>query len=299
MKTIFRFIQEQLRDSYSDAEIKSFSYLILESVCNMDKSSVLRHKDKQLSLNEYARIHEIVEELKKYHPIQYILGETEFYGLKFKVDANVLIPRPETEELVEWVIKEMPPPSCHCVLNLIQDHPKSLEYNILDIGTGSGCIAITLAKHLSGAEVYALDISEKALNVARQNAAKNQVNVRFFQHDILKDEPLDFPFSSLVFDCIVSNPPYITLKEKAAMSKNVLDYEPHQALFVPQENPLLFYERIAGFARNYLKESGSLYLETNSLYGRVSAKLLENEKFRSVRLLKDISGNDRIIIAKL
>jgi release factor glutamine methyltransferase len=182
---------------------------------------------------------------------------------------------------------------------LIQDHPQSPAYKLLDIGTGSGCIAITLAKYLSGAEVYALDISEKALDVARQNAEKNQADVHFFYYVFLKDEPLAIPFSTLAFDCIVSNPPYITSKEKAAMAKNVLDYEPHQALFVPQENPLLFYERIACFARNYLKESGSLYLETNSLYGQATMKVFEDEKFQSVKLLKDISGNDRIIIAKL
>ena len=290
MKTTFHFIQEQLRDFYSDAEIKSFCYLIMEFVCGMNKSSVLRCKDKQLSLNECLRIQEIILELKKYCPIQYILGETEFYGLKFKVDANVLIPRPETEELVEWVIKkEAPPPGLH--------QKKRGEYRILDIGTGSGCIAVALAKHLPEAEVFALDISEKALDVARQNAIRNQVDVNFFQHDILTDEP--FPFSFLAFDCIVSNPPYITLKEKAEMGKNVLSYEPHQALFVPWDNPLIFYERIANFARNRLKETGSLYFETSSLHGSASAKVLEDKKFRSVKLLKDISGNDRIIIAKL
>ena len=265
---------------------------MLDSVCSPNKSFTLHHKDKQLSLNEYSRIKEIVEELKKYNPIQYILGETEFYGLKFNVDKNVLIPRPETEELVDRIIKEKKSP-----LGLLQKKERNCK--ILDIGTGSGCIAVTLAKHLPEAEVFALDISDKALDVARQNAIKNQVDVHFFQHDILKDEPLPFPFSSLTFDCIVSNPPYVTLKEKATMERNVLDYEPHQALFAPQENPLLFYERIADFARNCLKEDGSLYLETSSLYGRASAKTLEDRKFRSVELLKDISGNDRILIAKL
>ena len=292
METTFYFIREQLRDFYSDAEIKSFFYLIVESVCNLDKSSVLRHKDKQLSLNEHLRIQEIIEELKKYRPIQYILGETEFYGLEFKVDENVLIPRPETEELVERIIKEEKP------------FPDPLrregnEYKLLDIGTGSGCIAITLAKHLPGAEVFALDISDQVLDVARRNAKLNQANVHFFRHDILKDEPFPFLFSALTFDCIVSNPPYVTLKEKAAMARNVLDYEPHQALFVPQENPLLFYERIADFALSRLKKAGSLYLETNPLYGQASAKTLEKKKFRGVKLLKDISGNDRILIAKL
>jgi release factor glutamine methyltransferase len=285
MKTTFRFIQEQLQDYYPEAEIKSFSYLILESVCNMDKTSVLRRKDTQLSLNENFRIQEIIEELKKYRPIQYILGETEFYGLRFKVDENVLIPRPETEELVEWIINK-------------EKNPRT-GYQLLDIGTGSGCIAIALAKHLPDAEIYALDISNEALEVARKNAQLNQADIHFFQHDILRSEPFAFPFSALTFDCIVSNPPYITEKEKTAMAKNVLDYEPHQALFVPQENPLLFYERIADFARNYLKENGSLYFETNSLYGKAAAKALEDKKFRSVKLIKDISGNDRILIAEV
>ena len=285
MKTILRFIQEQLKDFYPDSEIKSLGFLMLESVCKIDKSSVLRCKDKQLSLNEKLRIQEIIRDLKKYRPVQYILGETEFYGLTFKVDENVLIPRPETEELVERIIMEAP------------RHRSGKNCKVLDIGTGSGCIAIALAKHLPGAEVFALDISDKALDVARQNAIANQAGVRFFQYDILSNEP--FPSSLLPFDCIVSNPPYITLKEKAAMAKNVMDYEPHQALFVPDENPLLFYERIAGFAQEHLSGNGSLYFETNSLYGQAAAESLSNKNFRSVKLLKDISGNDRILIAKL
>jgi len=284
---VFRFIQDELRDYYPDAEVKSFSYLILESVCLMDKSSVLRHKDKKLSSNELLRIQEIIYELKKHRPIQYILSETEFFGMKFKVDENVLIPRPETEELVECVIKDKPPP---CPL---QNRERS--YSILDIGTGSGCIAVALAKYLPEAEVFAFDISDKALNVARQNAINNEVNVIFFQYDILKNEPYNFP----VFDCIVSNPPYITMKEKETLEKNVLDYEPHQALFVPDGNPLLFYERIADFSRKHLAKSGSLYLETSSIHGWTSAKVFEDKKFSSVKLIKDISGNDRIIIAKL
>ena len=282
MKTTLHIIEDQLRNYYPDAEIKSLCYLILESVCFADKASVLRRKDKQLSLNEHIRIQEIIEELKKYRPIQYITGETEFYGLKFRVNENVLIPRPETEELVEWIIKEEKPQE---------------GYKLLDIGAGSGCIAITLAKRMPEAEIFALDISDEALTVAKQNAINNQADVHFFQHDILKDE--SFPFSALTFDCIVSNPPYVTVKEKSAMAKNVLDYEPHQALFVPDENPLIFYERIAGFALKRLKKNGTLYLETSSLYGKAVAKALEDKKFRQVKLLKDISGNDRIIIAKL
>jgi release factor glutamine methyltransferase len=297
MKTAFHFIREQLQDFYPDSEIKSLCYLILESVCKMDQSSVLQYKDKQLSLNEHLRVREIIEELKKFRPVQYILGETEFYKLKFRVDENVLIPRPETEELVEQIIKK------ETVLKAGGEvTARTVARNnllVLDIGTGSGCIAVALAKHLPEADVFALDISDKALEIARQNAINNQVDVHFFQHDILKDEPLVFPFSSLTFDCIVSNPPYVSLNEKAAMAKNVLDYEPHQALFVPQDNPLIFYERIAGFAQRRLNKNGSLYLETNSLNGRTVVKMLDDKKFRTVELVKDISGNDRIIIAKL
>ena len=279
-----RFIKEQLGGFYSASEIQSLSLLISEFVYNRDRSSVLRCKDKQLSSNQYFRVREIIEELKKYRPIQYITGETEFYGLPFKVDENVLIPRPETEELVERIINE--------------EKPKP-GYKLLDIGTGSGCIAVVLAKRLPGAEVFASDISDKALAVARQNAEANQAEVHFFQHDILSDKPLPAPFSPVSFDCIVSNPPYVTLKEKTAMEKNVVDYEPHQALLVPDENPLLFYERIADFAAAGLTENGSLYFETNSLYGQASAKALEDKGFRSVKLVKDISGHDRILIAKL
>ena len=288
MKSIFGFIQEQLRDFYPDNEIKSLSYLMLEYLFHIDKSSILWCKDKQLSLNEYFRLQEIIDELKNYRPIQYITGETEFYGLKLKVDENVLIPRPETEELVECIVKELP------LLNPLQRRKK--KYIFLDIGTGSGCIAVTLAKHFPEAEVYALDISDKALDIARQNAIENQVNVHFFKHDIVNNK--FFPLNSIMFDCIVSNPPYITSKEKATMAKNVLDYEPHEAIFVPHDNPLLFYERIADLSRSHLKETGLLYLETNSLYGQAVVKMLEDKKIKSVRLLKDISGNDRIIIAQ-
>lgn len=287
MKSVIRFIHEQLRNFYPDDEIKSFVYLILESACSLDRTSILRDKDKQLSANEHLLVQKIIEKLKKYHPIQYILGETEFYGLKLEVDENVLIPRPETEELVEQIIENE------------EGRKKSQGYKLLDIGTGSGCIAVALAKHLPGAEVYALDISEKALAVARKNARLNRVKIHFFQQDILEENPLPPALCSLSFDFIVSNPPYITPGEKATMAKNVLDYEPHQALFVPKERPLLFYEQMAVMGQRCLKKNGSLYLEINSLYGEMTTKMLEEKRYRSIKLLKDISGNDRIIIAQL
>ncbi|GHT11909.1 release factor glutamine methyltransferase [Bacteroidia bacterium] len=284
MQTTLNLIKAQLQHLYSDAEIKAFGFLILESVCCLDKQAVLRDKDKQLSPNERFQIGEIIESLKKYRPIQYILGETEFYGLRFKVNENVLIPRPETEELVD----------------LIQSDYRKSPLSVLDIGTGSGCIAIALAKNLPDASVYALDISEKALEIARQNAERNRVNVHFFQQDILADFPAnssgDLPEK---WDIIVSNPPYVTPEEKRAMSKNVLDYEPHQALFAPQKKPLLFYERIADMGLNRLEESGALYFETSALYGKETVGMLREKGYRSVQLLQDISGKDRMIIARL
>jgi release factor glutamine methyltransferase len=279
-------MKAQLQNLYTDSEIKSFGFLILESVCHLDKSSVLRDRDRQLSQDERLQIEKIVGELKNYRPIQYILGETEFYGLRFKVNENVLIPRPETEELVDLIKSDYDKLPC--------------SLSILDIGTGSGCIAIALAKNLPGASVYALDISEEALKLARQNAAENGVKVHFFRQNILVDFPLDSSVDlPKKWDIIVSNPPYITPEEKAEMSKNVLDYEPFQALFVPQDNPLLFYERIADVGLNRLKKGGALYFEINALYGKETAGMLWERAYRSVQLLKDISGKDRIIIAGL
>ena len=272
-------IQTSLKEIYPLSEIQAFTYLIFESVCHIDKTLFLRNKDKQLSAIEQIRIQEIVLELKKQKPIQYILGETEFYGLLFKVNENVLIPRPETEELVENILQSA--------------NPKS---QILDIGTGSGCIAITLAKYLPSSFVYGMDISEGALGIAKENANNNQVNVQFISHDIFQELPNDLPQK---WDIIVSNPPYITPDEKKLMFSNVLDYEPHQALFVPQDEPLLFYERIAEIGLLQLNENGFLFFETSAIYGKETATMLKQKGYSSVELLKDISGKDRMIKAKI
>jgi release factor glutamine methyltransferase len=281
----FTFIQEQLLDLYPAPEIKSLAYLVLEFVCRKDKQSLLFDKDKQLSTNEQAQIRAIVSELKNYRPIQYITGETEFYGLKFRVNENVLIPRPETEELVDWIIRDFK-----------DKNTTSTPLSVLDIGTGSGCIAVSLAKHLPAASVCALDISETALEVARQNAEENRVIIQWFCCDLLNELPGDLPGS---FDVIVSNPPYVTPEEKRAMSRNVLDYEPHQALFVPQEKPLLFYERIAEIGQCRLNKNGSLYFETSALYGKETAEMLKNKGYRTIELVQDISGKDRMIKTRL
>jgi release factor glutamine methyltransferase len=289
MQQTLQCIQQHLQGLYPASEIKSFAYLILEFVCKKDKQVLLRDKDNQLSPNELIQIQEIIEELKKFRPIQYILGETEFYGMKFKVNENVLIPRPETEELVDWIIRS--------VSNLSPQERKISTRSILDIGTGSGCIAAALAKHIPDASVLALDISEKTLEIALQNVQINGVTVSFFQRDIFENNPL--AGLRLPFSIIVSNPPYIVPSEKQQMSPNVLNYEPHQALFVPEEQPLLFYERIADLGLEHLEKNGFLFFETGSLFGKSVAEMMRKKGYQSVELLKDISGKDRMVKGQL
>ncbi|MCC8146574.1 MAG: peptide chain release factor N(5)-glutamine methyltransferase [Bacteroidales bacterium] len=282
MQKALSYIKKELSCYYPEMEIKSFSYLILQYVCKKDKHALLLDKDNQLSLNENSQIKEIVADLKKFRPIQHILGKSEFYGSSYIVNENVLIPRPETEELVDLILT-----TTH--------HPSP---DILDIGTGSGCIAVSLAKNLPEANVYGMDISDKALRTASQNALINQVKVSFFQENIL-----ELSESSLLttnqWDIIVSNPPYIVPAEKKYMSENVLKYEPHYALFVPEDQPLLFYEKIADVGLRHLSKEGKLFFETSSLYGKATADMLINKGYKQVELYKDISGNDRIIQASI
>jgi release factor glutamine methyltransferase len=226
--------------------------------------------------------------LKKEKPLQYIVGETEFYGLPFLVNENTLIPRPETEELVELIIKSY---------NL---QPTTYNPKILDIGTGSGCIAISLAKNITNSQVFAIDVSEKALTTAKKNAEINEVTINFIQADILKVDDLENLSNSnsklpSQYDVIVSNPPYVRNLEKSEIKPNVLEYEPHLALFVDDSDALLFYRKIAELAKKNLKENGKLYFEINQYLGKETVELLENLGFNDVVLKKDIYGNDRII----
>jgi release factor glutamine methyltransferase len=224
----------------------------------------------------------ILEQLKIEIPIQYLLGKTNFYGLDFEVNENVLIPRPETEELVEWIIKE----------NAKTIGLKDLK--ILDIGTGSGCIAISLAKNILNAQVYALDVSEKALATAKRNAAINKVDVIFITQNILETDDLNQQF-----DIIVSNPPYVRNFEKQEIKKNVLDNEPHLALFVDDDNALLFYKKIAVLAKKNLPPSGKLFFEINQYLGKETLMLLDELNFNNIELRKDSYGNHRMIRATI
>jgi release factor glutamine methyltransferase len=283
-KTIF---QKELSFLYDEKEVDSFFYLILEQF--HQKKRIDLALNPTIEMDALSRWENVVEELKKQKPIQYILGETEFYGLPFLVNENTLIPRPETEELVDLIIAE----SLKSSLGEDELNEVKVE-SVLDIGTGSGCIAISLAKNLVNTKVYAIDVSEKAIEMAQKNADVNKVEVHFIQKDILETAVLE-----QAFDIIVSNPPYVRMLEKSQIKSNVLEYEPHLALFVDDHDALLFYRKIAQLAQKNLKPNGKLYFEINQYLGKETVNLLEELSFKDVRLIKDIYGNDRMISCKL
>jgi len=281
-----QFIQA-LSTIYDEGEAESFFYLILEDKKQLKRIDLALQPDLVFSEEEIVVWNSILEQLKLEIPVQYLLGKTHFYGLEFEVNENVLIPRPETEELVEWVLQE----------NLKIEKFKDLK--ILDIGTGSGCIAISLAKNLPGAQVFAIDVSEKALATAQKNAVMNQAEVHFIKTDILNINDLqELPTSNFQlpthFDIIVSNPPYVRNLEKEEIKKNVLDSEPHLALFVEDDNALIFYRKIAELAQQSLSPNGKLFFEINQYLGEEMIQLLEKMNFKNVELRKDIYRNDRM-----
>jgi release factor glutamine methyltransferase len=276
-----QFIQE-LTPIYDAGEAESFFYLILEEKNQLKRIDLALHPDLELSEVEIVVWNSILEQLKKEIPIQYLLEKTSFYGLDFEVNENVLIPRPETEELVEWIIESQ------------RSKVKSQKIRILDIGTGSGCIAISLAKNIANSQVYAIDVSEKALATANKNAELNKVNVTFINQNILETEDL-----KQQFDVIVSNPPYVRNLEKEEIKKNVLDNEPHLALFVEDNDALIFYRKIGELAQKNLSENGQLFFEINQYLGKEMIDLLEKMNFKNIELRKDIYGNDRMISCHL
>lgn len=269
-----------LRNKFPQGEIDSFFNWLTEAYLNMTRLQVALAPEKELSPSELDKFQEALARLQQQEPIQYILGETEFFGLSFKVNRSVLIPRPETEELVEWILEDRK-----------QENQQPLR--ILDIGTGSGCIAISLARHLPMAEVTAMDVSEEALAVAKENAERNGLKLNFLQMDILQTESL-----GQSFDLIVSNPPYVRELEKEQMSPNVLENEPGLALWVKDEDPLLFYRKITQLAQKSLSPQGFLYFEINEAFGRETEQLLIQNSFRT-SLKKDIFGKDRMLKGQL
>lgn len=266
-----------LTPQYGREEAESFFYLVLEDFRGMKRSDLALQPEATLSEEEIPQWDFVLAQLHKEIPIQYILGKAHFFGLVFEVNDHVLIPRPETEELVQWI------------LNISPAGP----IKILDIGTGSGCIAIALATHLPDAEVFAIDVSTSALQMASRNAQRNNTRVTFIEKDILATGNLDQSF-----DIIVSNPPYVRELEKAEIKPNVLANEPHLALFVPDDNALVFYRKIADLALGNLSENGSLFFEINQYLAKETMDMLEQKGFGYLELRQDIYGNDRMVLAR-
>ncbi|OAB78518.1 peptide chain release factor N(5)-glutamine methyltransferase [Cochleicola gelatinilyticus] len=267
---------ESLKDVYPSEETQAFFYELTGHYLQLRRIDVALKPKQEISTEVSNLFSEAISKLKRHQPIQYITGITEFFGLPFGVNEHTLIPRPETEELVEWILKDL------------QQQP--LQHGILDIGTGSGCIAISLAKHLPKVPITALDISQEALQIATKNAVRNTVEIDFLKHDILSKTPLP-----KTYDIIVSNPPYVRELEKKAMHHNVLDYEPGTALFVSDSDPLLFYRKIAQVAKSHLSPKGILYFEINEYLGKEMKTLLETEGFSEIQLKKDLFGKDRML----
>ena len=278
MHPVLHEIRDALKGHYPDLEALALAKMLLVEVFGFSTLELYGGKDKEFSEKHRSVLTEMIRRLQKNEPIQYIIGIESFFGLTFEVNPNVLIPRPETQELVSWII---------------EDYQSDDSVRILDIGTGSGCIPISLGKQLSKAEVESWDISEGALEVASRNCERNGVKVLLRQKDVLKATP-----EGNLYDVIVSNPPYITNKEKVEMESNVLDWEPSLALFVPDEDPLLFYRKIAQLGCDMLKEGGSLYFEINRAYGEETILMLKELGYAQIELKKDSWGNDRMIKAK-
>jgi len=271
---------------YPISEIDTFLFLLLEEYLNFKRTDLVLKSNFKISTEVLSLLTSSTELLEKEIPIQYILKKTEFYGLPFILNEHVLIPRPETEELVSFVLDK--------VLKIETLQPVEREIKILDIGTGSGCIPISLKKSLPLAEISAIEISDKALSVAKKNTLLNQVDINLIKQDILKTSELND-----IYDIIISNPPYVRELEKKEIKNNVLKNEPHRALFVKDNNPLIFYDKIAELAKNHLTKNGLLFFEINQYLGKETVELIRMKGFNTIELKKDIFGHDRIIIASM
>jgi len=273
LKSVRDFFDDELNSFYSSDEIRFYFYWCCEHFLNLPKTEVINDLDFRMSESMMLKFNFAVKDLKKQKPIHYILETCDFFGLQLRITPDVLIPRPETEELVQKIILQN----------------KNFTGKILDICTGSGCIALALKKHLPNADIQGLDISEKAIAIAKENAEKNQLDVDFLVADICSYE------TSQQFDLIVSNPPYVRNSEKSQMQANVLNYEPHQALFVDDENPLVFYKAIVDFAKQHLNSNGKLHFEINENFGNKIAEMMKNRGFSDVTIEKDFREKNRFV----
>lgn len=280
LKDFELLFQQELTSIYDKGEVKALFLFTVEEMFGLKRGTYPLKKEDIVTEKDAERFDEILHELKKNKPIQYIFNKATFYGESFEVNESVLIPRPETEELVDLILKQ---------------HSAQAGLHIMDIGTGSGCIPIILSKYLPGAQVTSMDISKEAIATARKNAGQLNAPVQFINADIFE---WDYIFSEQQYDIIVSNPPYITPQEKASMQQNVLAFEPELALFIEDSAPLIFYDVISSFALKHLAPQGDLYFEINQYLGPQTKELIEKKGFRPVKLLKDINGADRMIHAK-
>lgn len=289
----YQHLKNNLVNIYDAKEAANIAELVIEKISGLKRTERILNRQQILNDEQINILQKYLQELINHKPVQYVLNEAWFAGMKFFVDENVLIPRPETEELVEWIVHDA---SLSFTNSNSRPVPLLHGFTILDIGTGSGCIAIALKKKIKNADVFALDINEDVLKIAALNAQQNNADVNFFKTDILEHQTnINMP----LFDIIVSNPPYITKKESAEMNENVLAHEPHLALFVPDENPLLFYDAISDFSLSHLKENGRLYFEIHENFGNEVASLLQKKGYQSVEIKTDLQQKNRMVKAVL
>jgi release factor glutamine methyltransferase len=281
VKEVYRSFLLEVQAIYPLSEATTITDWVFESIMNIKKADLIKNPQQLISRSSHIKIDDCLQQLLQHKPVQYILGETWFYNLKLKVNEHVLIPRPETEELVEWV--------------LTTDDRRLTTGTVLDIGTGSGCISIALKKHLHAAVIIAIDISSDALTVAKENAANQNMHIQFLRFDFLNElKWKELP----MFDAIVSNPPYIPTNEKEKLGKNVTEYEPGAALFVPDDDPLLFYKKIAAFGKEHLNYDGKIFVEVHEDFAEKTVAVFKALKYTYVDLKKDMYGKDRMIIAR-
>jgi release factor glutamine methyltransferase len=280
LKDMIDFYHVELKSLYNRSEIEAIIRTSLQHVLGFSNTEIITKTNTNLNQSDLLKLYDGCKKLKQQIPLQYVLGEAWFYHLKFKVNKYVLIPRPETEELVDLIIKE-----------------NKNTASFLDIGTGSGCIPVTIKKNNEQASVFACDISHNALEVAKQNAASNSVEITFFEADVLDTKGFATKLQNMV-DIIVSNPPYIKVTEKSSLQKQVIDYEPHLALFVEDDDSIIFYKKIIGLCNSKLKDGGRLYFELNPLSAEmVKAYATGTKLFKQVEIIKDMSGNNRFFKA--
>ena len=287
------YIREQLATIYEPSESANIAHLVLEECTGLTQTDLKLKKEQELPSVQEEKIKQWTGRLLTHEPVQYIMHKAWFYGMELYVDKNVLIPRPETEELVEWIIKDVKATGLDVFQKNSTDADVTDQFKILDVGTGSGCIALALKKAMPKAEVWGCDVSEKALNVARRNGSDLNIRVDFQGIDFLDESQQKFLPS---VDIIVSNPPYIPMNEKDGMQANVVNYEPHTALFVPDNDALLFYKAIATFSRKRLHKQGKIYMEIHENLGPAVTNLFSEEGY-VVEMKKDMQGKDRMVKA--